>query len=379
MHNKLRLVGLVGLSCLVPLAGVHRASADETPAGNAPAQVHTPNRPSGALFEGVQGLQRTETTYDPRTGMVTMKLLVQDPNGYFIPTLRRDNFAVFENGVRQQNATVDVERAPVTMSVLMEYGGRYRSMNADLGRQVSLVASQFLDEIGRDDRVAFLRYGDRVVALSEFSADHNSVESTLGNQETPPASETNLYDALIETVTRMKSMPGRKAVLLVSSGLDTFSRHSFKEVLETVRSADVAIYVINLGPALRDDLSLSDHSGFHAAFDWKRADTELGQIASASGGRVYSPHSLYGLTGPLDDLMENLRVRYVITYRSGIDAHSTAPRSVRVELVEAKTGKTLKIMDADGHPVRAHVTVDGTYAPAESQASGSDQSVPRKS
>jgi hypothetical protein len=252
---------------------------------------------------------------------------------------------VFEDGVRQQNATVEVERAPVTMSVLMEYGGRYRSMNADLGRQASLVARQFLDEIGRDDRVAFLRYGDRLETLSDFSADHNSVASTVTNQDTPSASETNLYDALVETL--------------------------------TVRSADVALYVINLGPALRDDLSLSDHSGFHAAFDWKRAETELGQIARASGGRVYSPRSLYDLAGPLDDLMENLRVRYVITYHSSSDAHSAAPRSVRVALVDSKTGRPLRIIDADGHPVRAQVTVEGTYIPSEDPAAVAEGAVHR--
>jgi Ca-activated chloride channel homolog len=294
---------------------------------------------------------------------------VQDPNGYFIPTLRRDNFAVFENGTRQRDATVEVERSPVSMSVLMENGGRYRSMNAAVSRQASLVARQFLDEVGRDDHVAFLRYGDRLETLSDFTADHGSVESTLRNQEPPPASETNLYDAVIGTVDHMKALPGRKAVLLVTSGLDSFSRHSLKDVLDTVRAADVTVYVINLGPVLRDELSLSDGLGFHAAFDWKRADNELGQIARASGGRVYSPYSLYDIAGTLDDLMENLRVRYVITYRPSTDVNSSAPRSVRVDLVEAKTGKTLKIVDGDGHPVRAHVTVDGTYTPSQPQIS----------
>jgi Ca-activated chloride channel homolog len=341
MRNELMIAGLAGLSCLGPFATAH----------------------------GAQGLQKTETTYDPRTQTVTMKLLVQDPNGYFIPTLRRANFAVFENGTRQHNANVEVERSPVSMSVLMENGGRYRSMNAAISREVSLVVRQFLDEVGRDDHVAFLRYGDRVETLSDFAADHSSVDSTLRNQDPPPASETNLYDALIETVNHTKAMPGRKAVLLVTSGLDTFSRHSFKDVLDNVRAADVAVYVINLGPVLRDELSLSDSAGLHAALEWQRADNELIRIARASGGRVYSPHSLYDIAGPLDDLMENLRVRYVITYRSSTDANSAAPRSVRVELVEAKTGKTLKIVDADGHPVRTGVTAEGSYTPSQSQTS----------
>ena len=86
-------------------------------------QVQIPTRPTSPLFSSTQGKEKTEIRFDPATGMVTLKLLVQDPNGYFIPNLRRDNFVVYENGVRQQNATVDIEHAPVTLAVLMEFGG----------------------------------------------------------------------------------------------------------------------------------------------------------------------------------------------------------------------------------------------------------------
>ena len=69
-------------------------------------QVQVPDRPASSLFQGTQGKQRTETHFDPSTGMVTVKMLVQDPNCYFIPNIRRENFVVYENGARQQNATV---------------------------------------------------------------------------------------------------------------------------------------------------------------------------------------------------------------------------------------------------------------------------------
>ena len=55
------------------------------------------------LFHGQQGKQRTEIHFDPATGTVTVKLLVQDPNGYFIPGIRRENFAVYVDGVRQDD------------------------------------------------------------------------------------------------------------------------------------------------------------------------------------------------------------------------------------------------------------------------------------
>src|ERR1700761_8262633 len=113
MRNEFMVAGLVGLSCFGPFASPHGAVA-EVPSDSAPSQLHTPSRPTGALFEGTQGLQKTETTYDPQTNTVTLKLLVQDPNAYSIPVLPRDNFAVFKNGPRQHNATVEVERSPVS-------------------------------------------------------------------------------------------------------------------------------------------------------------------------------------------------------------------------------------------------------------------------
>jgi hypothetical protein len=91
-----------------------------------------PDRAPSSLFHGQQGKQRTEIHFDPATGTVTVKLLVQDPNGYFIPGIRRENFAVYVDGVRQNDAAVEIEHAPVTLAVLFEYGGRYPGLNKSL-------------------------------------------------------------------------------------------------------------------------------------------------------------------------------------------------------------------------------------------------------
>jgi len=93
------------------------------------APVHVPDRPSTALFKGQPGVPETDIFFDPTTHVVTAKLLVQDPQGYFIPNIRRDNFAVYEDGVRQKNASVEVEHIPVSLGLLAEYGGRYQSLN----------------------------------------------------------------------------------------------------------------------------------------------------------------------------------------------------------------------------------------------------------
>jgi hypothetical protein len=86
------------------------------------SRLRIPNRLAKSPFEGEQEPQRAEVYFDRATGMVTLKFLVQDPHGYFIPGIRRENFVVYENGVRQTNATVEIEHALVSLAFLTEYG-----------------------------------------------------------------------------------------------------------------------------------------------------------------------------------------------------------------------------------------------------------------
>jgi Ca-activated chloride channel family protein len=330
---------------------------------SAEAQLHIPNRLATPLFQGEQGKQRTEIHYDPATGLVTIKLLVQDKNGYFIPNIRRDNFVVYEDGVRQNTATVEIEHAAVSLGLLLEYGGRYPGLNRDLVLEVSRAGHQLLDILGREDRIAAWAYGDTVKQLADFSQSKETLDRTISSLKAPEVSETNLYDALIFALDRIRPVIGRKAIILISSGVDTFSKASYESALNAARDGDTPIYIINLGPVLRELAELHGTAGSLARIDWKDVEHKLLEIAKVSGGRLYSPGNTIDLSATYDDIMENLKVRYVITYKSSNRATSIAARTVRVELVDPKDGKPLQIVDASGRPIRANVIVQGTYSP----------------
>ena len=76
---------------------------------------------------------------------------------------------------------------------------------------------------------------------------------------------------------------------------------------------------------------------------------------------MYTPETTIDLSDIYDDMMENLRVRYVITYKSSNTASLSAPRTVRVELVNPKTGGPLQIVDANGKKIDANVIVEESY------------------
>ncbi len=332
-------------------------------------QVQVPNRPPTALFQGEQGKQKTELSYDPTMQIVTIKMLVQDPNGYFIPNIRRDNFAVYEDGVRQHNATVEVEHAPVSVAVLMEWGGRYQAFNKALSEQVPRAARQILDQLGRQDKIAIFRYGDRVDQLADFTTGHDALDATFSGLEKPEFSELNFYDALISAVQFMKGASGRKAIIVISSGVDTFSKAKYQDALAAARDGGTPVYVINIAPALRTSLEYStSKAGPYARIDWKRAESELQEMARASGGRVYSAESTFDLSSVYDDLMENLRVRYVITYKSTSTGDSHIPRAVRIQLVDPTTGGPLEIIDADGKRIQSTLSFEASYTPTVAAA-----------
>ncbi len=338
-------------------------------ASSAPQQEITiPNRPATPLFEGPQGKQKAEIHFDPSTKTVTLKLLVQDPNGYFIPNIRRDNFMISENGVRQNNRTVGIEHAPVTLGVLVEFGGRSQALDRDFAVEISRAGRQLQDVLGAKDKVAVWKYSDTVEKIREFSQGGQTLDHLFAELGEPQFSETNLYDAVIATVQQMKAVTGRKAIVLISSGIDTFSKSKYEDALSAARTSDTPIYVLGLTRVLHELIGTNGSNGHLAHTDWQKPEKQLQEIATSSGGRLYSPYTTLDLSAIYDDIMENLRVRYVITYRSSSNADPHLPRRVRVELIDPNSGGPLEIVDQSGLTIRADVVLQDSYIPDSTSA-----------
>ena len=307
------------------------------------SQVTVPSRPENPVYSGEQGPQKSEIKFVPASRTVTIKLQVQDPNGYFLPNIRRENFAVYEDGVRQKNVTVEVEHAAVSIGLLVESGGRYHELNKLLGFEVPVITRQALEVLGNNDKIGAFN-----------TSEHFSV---------PPVSETNFYDALLETLNRMRDITDRKAIIVVSSGADTFSKASYQQVLEAVRTSGTPIYVIGLAELMKREAATYGPTAPFARIDWDTAERQLETIAKDSGGRAYMIQSDAGLPAVYDDIMENLRIRYVVTYVSSNPSSAGPPRSIQVDLIDPKTGQALRIRDASGKPVAAKIFLQETYTP----------------
>jgi VWFA-related protein len=325
-------------------------------------QLTVPNRPASPLYSGEQGEQGSEIKFAPSTRVVTAKVHVEDPNGYFLPNLRRENFAVYEDGVRQKNVTVEIERSPATIALMLEYGGRYRELNKSLARQVPEIGSQFLEAIGRDDKVAIFKYNSKLETLADFDHGHEPLDHIFETLKPPEPSEVNFYDSLLDVLHRMRPISERKAIIVVTSGVDTFSKATFAQVLGAARSSAVPIYIISLSHLMELEAITYGSAAPFARIDWRAVEKQLEALAKASGGRAYVVDSEVQIPGIYDDITENLRVRYVVTYVSS-NTTTGPPRSIRIELIDPTTGGPLKIHDAAGKVVPGKVFVQATYSP----------------
>ncbi|HZP64624.1 MAG TPA: VWA domain-containing protein [Terriglobales bacterium] len=331
--------------------------------GASGGQIQVPNRSATPLFKGKQGQQKTEIHFDPATRVVTLKLLVQDPQGKFIPNIKPQNFVVYENGVRQQNARVEIEQAPVSIAMLMEFGGRVPGLNRELGSEVSTAGQQFADELDHKDKLAIWEYNNKVEKLNDFSQDKLALDAIFLELGTPEISDTNLHDAVVFALGQMKPVTGRKAIFLVSSGIDTFSKTTYEAALNSIQGSDTPIYVLSLVPVLRQVAEIHGETGPVAPVPWKAAERTLEEIAKVSGGRAYAPENTVDLSPVYDDIMENIKLRYVITYRLSNDRDLNSPRTVRVELVDRAGGGPLQVVDSSGKRIRAYVILQNSYIP----------------
>jgi Ca-activated chloride channel family protein len=289
----------------------------------------------------------------------TIVVSVHDPQGKLIPNLRPDNFAVYENGVRQRDVTVDVAHAPITLAVVVEGGGRYQAVKKILATEIPYLVRPLVDALAPDDKVGAFAYTGALRTLADFPQAHKALDAVLAGVPEPAFAEANLFDALVALFDRMRTVEGRKAVLLISTGLDTFSLATFEDVLAAAQRSGTPVYAISLAGAV--ERTLVGSTGPIAKINWARAKEQLRTLARSSGGRAYMRDLEFDVLAVYDDMMEHLRVRYVLKYASSTAKADAS--GIRVELVDPKTGAALRVTDAAGRSVTPTVTISQADRP----------------
>ncbi|MGB9606734.1 MAG: VWA domain-containing protein, partial [Bryobacteraceae bacterium] len=217
-----------------------------------------------------------------------------------------------------------------------------------------------------EDYVAVVAYDIRPEILSDFSTDKRAAYDAMSRLRIAAYSESNLFDAVTDVAQRMSDIEGRKAIVLISSGIDTFSKITFSKAREILQNAGVPIYAIGLMQALREWYDAYGMLGPIARLDFLQADNQLRTFAKETGGMAFFPRFYGEFPGIFRSISQALRNRYYITYAPSNLKRDGKFRRIKVELVNPATNEPLKITDERGRPIKYTIIAKSGYtAPRE--------------
>ncbi len=281
--------------------------------------------------------------------LVNLDVLVTTKDGQFIPGLHKDNFKIIEDGVAQKVTNFNQSEAPITAVLLIEfastnYNYMYDALNASY---------TFASGLKKEDWVAVVSYDMKPQILVDFTQDKRAILGALNMLRIPGFSERNLFDAVFDTLDRVDRIEGKKYIILISSGRDTFSKLNLDQILKKVKSTkDTTIYSVSIGRQWREYLEAHGYAGsWGQTTDWLQAENQLTTFARLTGGRFYNPRFEGELPGIFHDIAADIRNQYTIAYHPTNTKLDGTYRKLKVEL-QAPDGGPLKIHDQKGKDVR---------------------------
>ena len=298
----------------------------------------------------VVGKPQEAETVKVLTAVVNVEAAVyHKKSGKIITGLTKDNFAVFEDGVQKQITNFSTPEAPLSVAMVVEYsklsaelgGDGYEDGRYEFLRPMAIFLSQFVKP--PDDYVSVIAFDIRPTPITDFTNDPRRIQQTIDLmlRNFPAFREVNLYDALKFTLiggrgdsvvldnsksstsdyTGLADVQGRrKAIILIASGLDTFSKINYDKARKIAQNAGVPIYIIGtLNYFMKkygDRLPTLDDQAFGipGRMTMLQADNTLKTFARETGGAYYPITFEAELPSALGSINALLRSQYSIAF-----------------------------------------------------------------
>ena len=268
------------------------------------------------------------------TSLITVPTIVMDRNGRYVPNLRKEDFRIYEDGVAQTVATFSSIEKPFTVALMLDVSG---STQAQLA-QIREAANTF---------VSRLRFNDRMMAIAFDGEVHVLTEPALvsdirrGKLHLPAVTDgTVLYDAVDFTVKRLAQVPGRKAIVLMTDGVDQNSRASLKQTLSEIAESDILIYTVQYNTLPQLPLRLSQIKNEKARRkiqerlmrEYAISESYLLGLAEKTGGRFYRADDLGDVAPAFEAITAELGVQYSLGYYPKGNSTGGTQRSIKVRV-----------------------------------------------
>lgn len=254
----------------------------------------------------------------------------------------------------------------MTVCMVIEFSNLFQQYWSSSWYETLQASYGFLQTLKPEDFVAVVAYDLRPEILSDFSADKRKAYEAMQRLRIAAFSESNLYDALTDTADRMSEIEGRKAIVLIASGIDTFSKLTFDQTRKKLQTAGVPIYAVGIMQTLRELADARGGLGAIARLDFLQADNQMRTFSKESGGMSFFPRFFGEFPSIYGAIHQALRNQYSITFTPSNQAKDGKFRKLKVELIDPKTNEPLRVVDEKNKPIKYQIVAKAGYnAPKE--------------
>jgi Ca-activated chloride channel homolog len=312
------------------------------------------------------------------TSLVTIPVSVIDRDGKFVPSLKKRDFRLYEDGVEQDIENFNSVETPFHVVLVLDTSNSTMFKFND----IQDAAFAFIKQLRRDDQVMVVSFDSKVRFHCDFTSDYDELRRAIN--ETRIGGSTKLYEAVDKVVDRLETIQGRKAIVLFTDGVDTASRRAnYRNTVEKVEESGAIVYPIkydtecdqrgggvytpttnpwpwpnpspppgrrrwpfsqlagSLSTNWRSPQWLSSQwpgrapsSGGGTSEDYRRGARYLQDLADRSGGRLYDANTLYNISQAFSNIAEELRHQYSLSYYPSNSKKDGAYRRVKVRVQE---------------------------------------------
>lgn len=254
--------------------------------------------------------------------LVLLDVTVVDPSNKPVMDLKQEEFNVTEDKVPQRIEFFSRDQVPVSLVFAIDTSG---SMRPKLDTVVK-ASTNLVKASRRDDEMAVIEFKDQPELLEEFTSDTNDVVDTLNGLVA--SRQTAMLDALYLAAdyANKEGKNRRKAVLVVTDGLDNDSFYKFGEVVNHLREIDVQVYLIGFINDLDKD------SGLFKKSPKEKAAGLLNKLAEETGGKSFYPRELSEVHAIAEQISTDLRTQYSIGYYPSNSSRDGTFRAVKVQV-----------------------------------------------
>ena len=323
-----RVSSLTLVVALLSLSTIRSAGAQDPPRPPEPKQAPQRQDARDKKGERRQGAQADEqigdkqNTIEIKTDLVELDVTVVDQNNLSVMNLKKEDFIVYEDKVKQTIENVNREEVPVSFGLVIDTSGSMRSKL----QTVSDASVSLIKQMRAEDEAFVASFKAEPELVQDFTSDRRELEDAVNELFT--SGGTALLDAIIATAdyAQEKGKRRRKALVVITDGLEKNSSVKEKAVMEAIKEDEVQVYLVGFIDEDMDEKSLFGKSS------GKKAKDLLSRLADDSGGKAYFPKDISEIPAIAAQIAKDLRTQYVVSYYPSNDKRDGTFRTVQVSV-----------------------------------------------